>query len=60
MKAVFRLKDAMVENGETLSVFDKKGRGEILINVFQDKIVEYGFDFVDFKSLVIYLQSPEN
>lgn len=34
MKAVFRLKDAMVENGETLSVFDKKGRGEILINVF--------------------------
>lgn len=34
MKAVFRLKDAMSDNHETLQAFDKKKRGEILINVF--------------------------
>lgn len=49
MKAVFRLKDALRENNETIEIFDKKGRGQILLNAFQDIIVNLGFEFQEFK-----------
>ncbi|CAD8122209.1 unnamed protein product [Paramecium sonneborni] len=60
MKAVFRLKDALRENNETIEIFDKKGRGQILLNAFQDIIVSLGFEFQEFKQLAQYLLSPED
>ncbi|CAK68317.1 unnamed protein product (macronuclear) [Paramecium tetraurelia] len=60
MKAVFRLKDALRENNESLEIFDKKGRGQILLNAFQDIIVSLGFEFQEFKQLAQYLLSPED
>ncbi|CAD8196479.1 unnamed protein product [Paramecium pentaurelia] len=60
MKSVFRLKDALNENNQTLQIFDKRGRGEILINAFQDIINQFGFDYVEFRGLASYLQSPDD
>ncbi|CAD8210763.1 unnamed protein product [Paramecium octaurelia] len=60
MKSVFRLKDALNENNQTLQIFDKRGRGEILINAFQDIINHFGFDYAEFRSLASYLQSPDD
>lgn len=34
MKSVFRLRDALKDHHESIEIFDKKGRGQILVNAF--------------------------
>ncbi|CAD8131160.1 unnamed protein product [Paramecium sonneborni] len=51
---------ALKESNETLEIFDRKGRGQILLNAFQDIIVSLSFEFSEFKQLALYLQSPDD